>query len=255
MLVGGTLQISLAMRRVCSTQRCAHSFWRLHRTRLTRPSTGELWRDIFSEVAYFVYTSAFFHLEWTSQRLKKQCENLELPIIAPPPLSTSSFPMAPDAQENAFKRALSNADIVLDCVFGASSRFTQEHPFRTRPNLNLTISPTHRFLLQAAFSSTVYDGSGCVQVHDQADPQCRYPERMGRRAGQHFRPLYAKLVLSPPHGLCIGLIKLSPSCSCTNLSYCPETRRQAIRRGGTNALAGRTVRPTVSSLRVCAVFC
>lgn len=54
-----------------------------------------------------------------SQRLKRQCENLDLPIIAPPPVAASSFPMAPDAQENAFRRALSQADVVLDCVFGA----------------------------------------------------------------------------------------------------------------------------------------
>lgn len=54
------------------------------------------------------------------QRLKRQCENLDLPIIAPPPISSSPFPMAPDAQENAFKRALSQADVVLDCIFGAS---------------------------------------------------------------------------------------------------------------------------------------
>ena len=54
------------------------------------------------------------------QRLKRQCENLDLPIIAPPPVAASSFPMAPDAQENAFRRALAQADVVLDCVFGVS---------------------------------------------------------------------------------------------------------------------------------------
>lgn len=56
------------------------------------------------------------------KRLKKQCENLDLPLIAPPPSVHSSFPMAPDAQEVAFKRAMANTDIVLDCVFGKSLR-------------------------------------------------------------------------------------------------------------------------------------
>lgn len=62
-------------------------------------------------------------------RLRQQCENLELPLIAPPPLNKSSFPMAPDAQTNAFKRALNNADLVLDCVFGFSFHPPTRAPF------------------------------------------------------------------------------------------------------------------------------
>ncbi|SGZ16707.1 BQ5605_C020g09060 [Microbotryum silenes-dioicae] len=63
------------------------------------------------------------------QRLKKQCENLELPLIAPAPLASSSFPMAPDAQANAFKRALTQADVVVDCVFGFSFHGPPRAPF------------------------------------------------------------------------------------------------------------------------------
>ncbi|GAA5860043.1 hypothetical protein JCM8547_003070 [Rhodosporidiobolus lusitaniae] len=68
-------------------------------------------------------------------RLKKQCENLELPLIAPPAStygpSASSFPMADDAQEVAFKRAIENTDIVLDCVFGFSFHPPARAPFIT----------------------------------------------------------------------------------------------------------------------------
>ncbi len=69
------------------------------------------------------------------QRLRQQCENLELPLIAPPPLNKSSFPMAPDAQTNAFKRALNNADLVLDCIFGKSQFLAcQFSPVVSPPN-------------------------------------------------------------------------------------------------------------------------
>ncbi|GAA5829240.1 hypothetical protein JCM11251_004979 [Rhodosporidiobolus azoricus] len=67
-------------------------------------------------------------------RLKKQCENLDLPFIAPPPSSTpsslSSFPMSPSAQTTAFTRALSQTDIVLDCVFGFSFKGPPREPFK-----------------------------------------------------------------------------------------------------------------------------
>ena len=63
------------------------------------------------------------------QRLRQQCENLELPLIAPPPIGKSSFPMAPDAQTNAFKRALASADLVLDCIFGFSFHPPTRAPF------------------------------------------------------------------------------------------------------------------------------
>ncbi|KAL8284037.1 hypothetical protein RQP46_005150 [Phenoliferia psychrophenolica] len=63
-------------------------------------------------------------------RLKKQCENLSLPLIAPPALSSSSFPMAPDAQSVAFRRAVQNADIILDCVFGFSFKGPVRDPFK-----------------------------------------------------------------------------------------------------------------------------
>ncbi|GAA5849654.1 hypothetical protein JCM3766R1_003315 [Sporobolomyces carnicolor] len=62
-------------------------------------------------------------------RLKQQCENLELPLIAPPPSASSSFPMSPDAQSTAFKRALSQTDVVLDCVFGFSYTPPARGPF------------------------------------------------------------------------------------------------------------------------------
>ncbi|KAI5478495.1 hypothetical protein MNV49_005023 [Pseudohyphozyma bogoriensis] len=62
-------------------------------------------------------------------RLKKQCENLELPFIAPPPAAHSSFPMAPDAQINAFRRALKTTDWVLDCVFGFSFKGPARPPY------------------------------------------------------------------------------------------------------------------------------
>ncbi|GAA5946431.1 hypothetical protein JCM3765_000238 [Sporobolomyces pararoseus] len=64
-------------------------------------------------------------------RLKKQCENLDLPLIAPPPSVSSSFPMSPDAQVQAFKRALSQTDVVLDCVFGFSFHPPARAPFVT----------------------------------------------------------------------------------------------------------------------------
>ncbi|GAA6034848.1 hypothetical protein JCM8097_009330 [Rhodosporidiobolus ruineniae] len=64
-------------------------------------------------------------------RLKKQCENLDLPLIAPPPSSSSSFPMAPDAQDVAFRRAIENTDVVLDCVFGFSFHPPARAPFIT----------------------------------------------------------------------------------------------------------------------------
>ncbi|GAA5887311.1 hypothetical protein JCM6882_002487 [Rhodosporidiobolus microsporus] len=62
-------------------------------------------------------------------RLKKQCENLDLPFIAPPSSSLSSFPMSPDAQKTAFTRALASADVVLDCVFGFSFKPPVREPF------------------------------------------------------------------------------------------------------------------------------
>ncbi|KAK4697016.1 NAD(P)H-hydrate epimerase, partial [Phenoliferia sp. Uapishka_3] len=65
---------------------------------------------------HFGYAPSIFY----PKRLKRQCENLELPLIAPPPLVSSSFPMSPDAQKFAFQRAISQADVVLDCVFGFS---------------------------------------------------------------------------------------------------------------------------------------
>ncbi|ORY79283.1 YjeF N-terminal domain-containing protein [Leucosporidium creatinivorum] len=81
----------------------------------------------------FGYSPSVFYPKESSgeifSRLKRQCENLDLPIIAPPPVAASSFPMAPDAQENAFKRALSHADIVLDCVFGFSYKPPPRAPF------------------------------------------------------------------------------------------------------------------------------
>ncbi|GAA6000493.1 hypothetical protein JCM10207_008037 [Rhodosporidiobolus poonsookiae] len=64
-------------------------------------------------------------------RLKKQCENLDLPLIAPPPSGSSSFPMAPDAQDVAFRRAISQTDVVLDCVFGFSFKPPARAPFIT----------------------------------------------------------------------------------------------------------------------------
>ena len=66
---------------------------------------------------------------YAKQRLKQQCENLELPLIAPPPSASSSFPMSPDAQSTAFKRALSQTDVVLDCVFGFSFTPPARGPF------------------------------------------------------------------------------------------------------------------------------
>lgn len=63
------------------------------------------------------------------QRLKKQCENLDLPLIAPPAHSSSSFPMAADAQDVAFRRAMENTDVVLDCVFGACAPASSLVPF------------------------------------------------------------------------------------------------------------------------------
>ncbi|BGP54316.1 hypothetical protein JCM8202_000748 [Rhodotorula sphaerocarpa] len=64
-------------------------------------------------------------------RLKKQCENLDLPLIAPPPSTSSSFPMAPDAQDVAFRRAIEHTDVVLDCVFGFSFKPPARAPFVT----------------------------------------------------------------------------------------------------------------------------
>ncbi|GAA5998782.1 NADHX epimerase [Rhodotorula paludigena] len=64
-------------------------------------------------------------------RLKKQCENLDLPLIAPPNSGSSSFPMAPDAQDVAFRRAMDNTDVVLDCVFGFSFKPPPRAPFIT----------------------------------------------------------------------------------------------------------------------------
>ncbi|GAA6009281.1 hypothetical protein JCM11491_004255 [Sporobolomyces phaffii] len=64
-------------------------------------------------------------------RLKQQCENLDLPLIAPSPSVSSSFPMSPDAQSMAFKRALSQTDVVLDCVFGFSFHPPARAPFVT----------------------------------------------------------------------------------------------------------------------------
>ncbi|GAA5983806.1 hypothetical protein JCM11641_005198 [Rhodosporidiobolus odoratus] len=65
-------------------------------------------------------------------RLKKQCENVDLPLIAPPAVSgsgASSFPMAGDAQEVAFRRAIENTDVILDCVFGFSFKPPVRAPF------------------------------------------------------------------------------------------------------------------------------
>ncbi|GAA5834894.1 hypothetical protein JCM9279_007140 [Rhodotorula babjevae] len=62
-------------------------------------------------------------------RLKKQCENLGLPLIAPPSSGSSSFPMAADAQDVAFRRAMDNTDVVLDCLFGFSFKPPARAPF------------------------------------------------------------------------------------------------------------------------------
>lgn len=84
---------------------------------------------------HFGYAPSIFYPKESSgeifSRLKKQCENLDLPLIAPPPHSASSFPMAPDAQQSAFKRAFGNADIVLDCIFGFSFKGPARDPFKT----------------------------------------------------------------------------------------------------------------------------
>ncbi|KDE03230.1 YjeF [Microbotryum lychnidis-dioicae p1A1 Lamole] len=81
----------------------------------------------------FGYAASIFYPKESKgeifKRLKKQCENLELPLIAPAPLASSSFPMAPDAQANAFKRALTQADVVVDCVFGFSFHGPPRAPF------------------------------------------------------------------------------------------------------------------------------
>ncbi|POY72604.1 hypothetical protein BMF94_4432 [Rhodotorula taiwanensis] len=76
---------------------------------------------------HFGYAPSIFY----PKRLKKQCENLELPLIAPPPSTSSSFPMAPDAQDVAFRRAIDNSDVILDCVFGFSFKPPVRAPFGT----------------------------------------------------------------------------------------------------------------------------
>jgi len=50
--------------------------------------------------------------------------------------------MAPDAQTNAFKRALKNADLVVDCIFGKPST----SPDRSQPPAHLcrSLSPSAR---------------------------------------------------------------------------------------------------------------
>ncbi|GAA5953295.1 hypothetical protein JCM21900_004476 [Sporobolomyces salmonicolor] len=82
---------------------------------------------------HFGYAPSIFYPKESSGeifgRLKKQCENLDLPLIAPPPSSSSSFPMAPDAQSVAFRRALEHSDLVLDCVFGFSFKPPARAPF------------------------------------------------------------------------------------------------------------------------------
>ncbi|GAA5903168.1 hypothetical protein JCM5296_003359 [Sporobolomyces johnsonii] len=82
---------------------------------------------------HFGYAPSIFYPKESSGeifgRLKKQCENLDLPLIAPPPSSSSSFPMAPDAQSVAFRRALEHTDLVLDCVFGFSFKPPARAPF------------------------------------------------------------------------------------------------------------------------------
>ncbi|KAK4058364.1 hypothetical protein OIO90_000522 [Microbotryomycetes sp. JL221] len=84
---------------------------------------------------HFGYSTSIFYPKESSgelfQRLKRQCDNLELPFIAPPPSTSSSFPAAPDAQDVAFKRALAGADVVLDCVFGFSFKPPARAPFLT----------------------------------------------------------------------------------------------------------------------------
>ncbi|KAM0788336.1 hypothetical protein ACM66B_001478 [Microbotryomycetes sp. NB124-2] len=84
---------------------------------------------------HFGYSTSIFYPKESSgelfQRLKKQCENLDLPFIAPPTSTSSSFPAAPDAQDVAFRRALSGADIILDCVFGFSFKPPARAPFIT----------------------------------------------------------------------------------------------------------------------------
>ncbi|TNY20852.1 YjeF N-terminal domain-containing protein [Rhodotorula diobovata] len=83
---------------------------------------------------HFGYSPSVFYPKNTPsapQRLKKQCENLGLPLIAPPSSGASSFPMAPDAQDVAFRRAIENTDVVLDCVFGFSFKPPARAPFKT----------------------------------------------------------------------------------------------------------------------------
>lgn len=82
---------------------------------------------------HFGYSPSIFYPKESKgeifPRLVKQCENLELPIVAPTVISSSSFPMAPDAQKVAFQKVMSSTDIVLDCVFGFSYKPPVRAPF------------------------------------------------------------------------------------------------------------------------------
>lgn len=84
---------------------------------------------------HFGYAPSIFYPKESNgeifARLKKQCENLDLPLIAPPPSTSSSFPMAPDAQDVAFRRAVDNTDVILDCIFGFSFKPPARAPFIT----------------------------------------------------------------------------------------------------------------------------
>ena len=87
-------------------------------TRATQESKGEIFGVSSNLTRTWTFSTETEQPDSKSQRLRQQCENLELPLIAPPPINKSSFPMAPDAQTNAFRRALNNADLVVDCIFG-----------------------------------------------------------------------------------------------------------------------------------------
>ncbi|BGP38384.1 hypothetical protein JCM10450v2_002331 [Rhodotorula kratochvilovae] len=84
---------------------------------------------------HFGYAPSIFYPKESSGeifgRLKKQCENLGLPLIAPPSTGLSSFPAAPDAQDVAFRRAIEHTDVILDCVFGFSFKPPARAPFIT----------------------------------------------------------------------------------------------------------------------------